>query len=69
MSIALIIGLIVAWMVISAVVVVCASMMSSQISKAEERGERLDRLPQAMPTYAMLESQRIPTQPRTEILH
>ncbi len=69
MSISLIIGLVVAWMVISAVVVVCASMMSSQLSKAEERGERLDRLPQPMPTYGMLESQRIPTQPRTEILH
>ena len=69
MSVYLIVGLVVAWMFISAVVVVCASMMSSQISKAEERGEELVQMPQPLPMYAALESRRIPTQQRSEIVH
>ena len=67
MNLLLIVGVLIVWMLLSAVVVVCASMMSSQISKAEELGKGLRPRTRPIPSFDAKESGRIPTQPRPEI--
>ena len=69
MNILLVVGAIVVWMLLSAVIVVCASMMSSQISKAEELGKGLRPSARPISSFDTQESGRIPTQPRPEIAH
>ncbi len=67
MNLALIAGIAIVWMFLSAVVVVCASMMSSQISKAEELGKNRQPRTRPLPSFEAQESGRIPTQPRPGI--
>ncbi len=64
----LIISVIVGWILISAIVVVSVSMMSARISRMEESQRELPVIELSPASSASATSNRIPTQPRPEVV-
>jgi hypothetical protein len=61
-------GLIFAWMLASATVIICASMMSSRISRRKETANRLNSIKIVQMGTGRRKGQDIPTRPRKPVL-